>query len=115
MSSRISFLVGNGFCVKFWKDKLCGDTPLSVYSPSLFALIDLKEAWVEDVWNSLVEVGRGGWNPCFSRPCNDWRVDCVKSFLARLHGKRVLGMWKIGCFGQRQKVASLLLSPSIMP
>ena len=32
--------------------------------------------------------GGGGWNPCFSRPFNDWEVE---SFLVRLHGKRVSG------------------------
>ena len=30
-----------------------------------------------------------GWNPCFSRPFNDWKVGVVENFLVRLHGKRV--------------------------
>lgn len=33
--------------------------------------------------------GEGGWNPCFTRPFNDWEVDCVERFLVCLHGKRV--------------------------
>ena len=28
VSSRFSFVVGDGLRVKFWKDKWCGDTPL---------------------------------------------------------------------------------------
>ena len=37
MSSRISFLMGNGWRVKFWRDKWCENNPLSVSFPSLFA------------------------------------------------------------------------------
>ena len=40
---------------KFWKDKWCEYTPLSVSFPFLFALADSKEAWVEDIWNSSIE------------------------------------------------------------
>ena len=43
----------------FWKDKRCGDNMLSVSFPSLFALVDSKDIWVEDVWN-YVEGRRGG-------------------------------------------------------
>ena len=43
--------------MRFWKDKWCGETLSCVSLPSLFALVDLKEAWVEDIWDSL---GRGG-------------------------------------------------------
>ncbi|RVW85990.1 hypothetical protein CK203_041488 [Vitis vinifera] len=49
MSSRISFLAGNGQKVKFWKDKWFGTAPLCSSFPSLFALVVSKEAWVEDV------------------------------------------------------------------
>ena len=52
MSSRLSFLLGNGWRVKFWKDKWCGATPLCVSFLSLFALAVSKEAWVKAVWNS---------------------------------------------------------------
>ncbi|KAL6322544.1 hypothetical protein AAG906_009850 [Vitis piasezkii] len=50
-----------------------------------------KEAWVMDIWDSLTEKGRGRWNPCFFKPFNDYEVEVVKSFLVRLHGKRVCG------------------------
>ena len=36
--------------MSFWKDTWCGDTPLCASFPSLFALVDPKEAWVKDVW-----------------------------------------------------------------
>ena len=59
MGTRISFFVGNGPSVGFWKDKWCGDSPLSVSFPTLFALAIDKEAWVEDIWDPLAEGGRG--------------------------------------------------------
>ena len=49
MSSKISFEVGNGQMVKFWKDKRCGIDPLWDSFPSLFSLTCSKDAWVEDV------------------------------------------------------------------
>ena len=42
-----------------------------------------------DVWVPLAKSGRGGWNLCFSRALNDWEVEETKSFLERLHGRRV--------------------------
>ena len=35
VSSRLSFVVGNGQRVSFWKDTWCGDTPLCTSFPSL--------------------------------------------------------------------------------
>ena len=84
MSSRCSFTVGNGRKVLSWKDRWCGDNLLCVLFPSLFALFVSKDVWVADVWNSFVERGSKGWNPYFSRSCNDWMVVCMESFLAPL-------------------------------
>ena len=47
--SRLFFVVGNGQRVKFWKDFWCGNEPLCVSFPSLFALVVFKDAWVKDV------------------------------------------------------------------
>ncbi|RVW64332.1 putative ribonuclease H protein [Vitis vinifera] len=77
--------------VRFWRDRWCGDAPLCESFPSLYALSIEKEAWVADVWDPLVQGGRGGWNPCFSRALNDWEVEEAELFLGCLHGKRVLG------------------------
>ena len=71
-----SFVVGNGRRVKFWKDKWCGDEPLCVSFLSLYALTVSKETWE-----------RGHWNPCFSRPLNDWEVVEVEDLFSRLQGK----------------------------
>ena len=35
--------------MRFWRDRWCGDSPLCVSFPSLFALTDDKEAWVVDI------------------------------------------------------------------
>ena len=59
VGTRISFLVGNGRRVRFWRDRWCGDSPLSVSFPTLFALALHKEAWVVDIWDPLAEGGRG--------------------------------------------------------
>ena len=58
VSNRLFFVVGNGQRVKFWKDRWCGDEPLCVYFPTLFALVVFKDAWVKDVWCSIE--GGGG-------------------------------------------------------
>ncbi|RVW40194.1 Transposon TX1 uncharacterized 149 kDa protein [Vitis vinifera] len=83
--------VGNGRRVSFWRDRWCGDAPLCDSFPSIYALSIEKEAWVADVWDPLVQGGRGGWNPCFSRALNDWEVEEAELFLGCLHGKRVIG------------------------
>ena len=86
--SRTLFVVGNGRRVKFWKDGWCGDEPLCVSLPSLFALASSKEAWVADLWVHSSE--GGGWNPSFSRPLNDWEIEIVECFLSRIQDKVVV-------------------------
>ena len=44
VSSRLSFVVGNGQRVKFWKDRWCEDSPLCVSFLTLFALAVFKDA-----------------------------------------------------------------------
>ena len=86
--SRTLFVVGNGRRVKFWKDGWCGDEPLCVSLPSLFALASSEEAWVADLWVHSSE--GGGWNPSFSRPLNDWEIEIVECFLSRIQNKVVV-------------------------
>ncbi|RVX03344.1 hypothetical protein CK203_019918 [Vitis vinifera] len=57
VGARISFSVGNGRRVSFWRDRWCGDAPLCESFPSLYALSIEKEAWVADVWDPLVQGG----------------------------------------------------------
>ena len=41
-----------------------------------------------EVWVASGE--EGGWNPCFSRPFNDWEMEIVERFLVTLQGKKVV-------------------------
>ena len=69
---NITFFVGDGRRVRFWKVKWCGNNTLHDSFPSLFDLAVSKDAWVADCWDSL-EKGGGDrrWNPCFSKSFND--------------------------------------------
>ncbi|RVW87760.1 Transposon TX1 uncharacterized 149 kDa protein [Vitis vinifera] len=84
---NVSFTVGDGRKVKFWKDIWCGNTPLCEAFPSLFAFAVSQDAWVEDCWDYMGDAG--GWNPCFSRSFNDWELEAVASLLSVLQGKRL--------------------------
>ena len=57
--------------------------------PSLLGLPDSKKVCVEIFGIPQLREGKGGWNPSFSKPFNNWEVDCVENFLVCLHGKRV--------------------------
>ena len=83
----LSFTVGNGRRIKFWKDKWCGDELLCVLFPSLFALASCKEAWVADLW--MYSNKKGVWIPNFSRPLNEWDIETVECFFSRLQDKAV--------------------------
>ena len=51
MNSSLTYRVGCGRRVSFWKNKWCGDMPLCESFPSLFAISLVKEDWVSNVWN----------------------------------------------------------------
>ncbi|RVW32661.1 Transposon TX1 uncharacterized 149 kDa protein [Vitis vinifera] len=88
MFKNVSFTVGDGRRVKFWKDIWCGNIPLCEAFPSLFAFAVSQDAWVADCWDSMGDAG--GWYPCFSRPFNDWEMEVVASLLSFLQGKRLI-------------------------
>ncbi|RVW72705.1 hypothetical protein CK203_056739 [Vitis vinifera] len=71
--NNVSFSVGDGKRVRFWKDIWCGNISLCEAFPSLYDLVVSKDAWVADCWDSTGE--EGGWNPCFLRPFNDWEME----------------------------------------
>ena len=75
-------MVGNGLRVTFWKGVWCGDTPLRIAFPSLYALKDSKEAWVRDCWSGCN--GGEGWDSSFARFYNDWVVEKVERLLVKL-------------------------------
>ena len=87
VSCKLSFSVGNGKRIKFYKDKWYRDEPLNVSFPSLFALSNSKDAWVVELWQHSNE--GGSWNPNFPRPLNDWEIVIVERFLAKLQDKVV--------------------------
>ena len=80
-----SYEVREGYGVGFWKDIWCGNNSLREAFPSLFALVDSKDAWVADCWDSLRQ--EGGWNPHFFISFNDWEVEAVERLLSTLQGK----------------------------
>ena len=43
VSNKMSFVVGDGQSIKFGRDRWCGDSPLCVAFPPLFALALAKE------------------------------------------------------------------------
>ncbi|WJZ95322.1 hypothetical protein VitviT2T_014100 [Vitis vinifera] len=85
--NNVSFSVGDGKRVRFWKDIWCGNTPLCEAFPSLFDLAGSKDAWVTDYWDPMGEVG--GWTPLFLRPFNNWEVEEVERLLSSIQGKRL--------------------------
>ena len=68
VGARISFRVGNGRSVRFWRDRLCGDSPLCESFPSLFVLSIDKEAEVAKFGTPWLRgVGEAG-IPVFQKP-----------------------------------------------
>ena len=59
MFKNVSFTVGDGRRVKFWKDIWCGNIPLCEAFPSLFAFVVSQDAWVVDCWGSMGVWGDG--------------------------------------------------------
>ena len=45
VNNKLSFVVGSGLRVKFWRDVWYGDSPLCDSYLSLFALASSKDAW----------------------------------------------------------------------
>ena len=85
--NNVSFSVGDGKRVRFWKDIWCGNISLCEAFPFLYDLAVSKDAWVADCWDSMGE--EGGWTPRFLRPFNDWEVEEVERFLSSIQGKRL--------------------------
>ena len=82
MYSSLAYRMGSGRRVRFWKNKWCGDEPLCLSFPSLFAISLAKDVWVLDVWNPY---GVGdGWTPLFSRAFNDWESEMVERFMLKI-------------------------------
>ncbi|RVW44612.1 Heat shock protein 90-5, chloroplastic [Vitis vinifera] len=83
---NLSFLVGKGSKIKFWKDRWCTDTPLSQCFNHLFVLAVHRDASIEEMWDH--HSGQGDWNLIFERDFNDWELDMVGDLLRTLRGHR---------------------------
>ena len=47
--NRTKFIVGNGTTTRFWEDTWLGDTPLVLQYPSLYSILQRRDATVETV------------------------------------------------------------------
>ena len=55
----MSFALGNGRRVLFWRDKWCGIVPLNVAFPFLYVIVASKKALVTNVWSLIMGGGVG--------------------------------------------------------
>lgn len=64
----ITFQVGNGRNVLFWKDNWNGQGTLQETFPTLFHISTNQNSTIKDTWTTQ------GWNLIFRRFLNDWEV-----------------------------------------
>lgn len=79
----ISFDVGSGNHIRFWRDIWCGNVEFQRMFPNLFNLAVSGEELV-----SSLLVNSGGidtWNPTFRRDFQDWEIDEVAQFFVILY------------------------------
>jgi hypothetical protein len=86
---HVEFVVGQGNCVSFWKDKWCGDTTLMDLFPMLFTRSSHREATIENVLTRPDSRGVREWNVTFVHDFNDWEVEVVVSFFQFRHSHTV--------------------------
>lgn len=96
---HISFEIGNGTWIKFWRDKWCDDEKLWSF-PNLFNLAMDKDCLVSSVLH--LEEGRVSWSPTFRRNLQDfqdwrWILSC-KSLINYTLSRLVTGRTK--CCGR---------------
>lgn len=66
---NISFEIGDGSTIRFWKDRWCGDLELRRLFPCMYRLAVEKDCCINTV--ALVNDGRVGWSPRFRRNLQD--------------------------------------------
>ncbi|RVW72592.1 Transposon TX1 uncharacterized 149 kDa protein [Vitis vinifera] len=101
--NNMTFKVGKGTKIRFWKDTWCGDVELARRFPQLFSVAAQKGATVGDLWDQ--NAGQGEWNLRFLRSFNDWELPLVEELLQILRNQRInleedLAVWKGGKNGQ---------------
>lgn len=84
---NISFEIGEGTEVLFWKDNWCGNEELWRTFPGLFNIAGDKDCLVSSVLK--VEDGKATWDPKFRRNIQDWEMDDMLPFFERLYSQQV--------------------------
>ena len=49
---RMKFIVGNGTTMRFWEDTWLGGTPLALQYPSLYIIVQQRDAYIATVFQS---------------------------------------------------------------
>lgn len=84
---QISFEIGNGSKVRFWKDKWCGEVELWRLFPDLFSVAAEQDVLVSEVLK--VEHGNVVWSPNFRRNLQYWEMESCEPFFAMLYAQQV--------------------------
>ena len=50
---RTNFIIGNGTNTRFWEDTWLGETPLTLQYPSLYSIVQRRDAYVATVLQSV--------------------------------------------------------------
>lgn len=83
---HISFEVGTGSTVLFWKDKWCGDEELWRTFPNIFSIATDKDCMVNSV--RKMDAGKVVWHPNFRRNCQDWQITKFLQFFELLYSQQ---------------------------
>ena len=73
LKQKCKLMLGDGGRIRFREDRWCGENPLCVTFPTLYAVAASKGDIVGEVWETIGE--EGGWNLRFIRPFNDWEME----------------------------------------
>lgn len=93
---QISFKVGNGLKVKFWKDRWLGNFILKEFYPTFFQI-------AHDLDSTVAQNREGNQrNSIFRRKFNDWELDSLFELMGRLEGFN-MNQQGIICWGPRAK------------
>ena len=51
--NRTKFIIGNGTTTRFWEDTWLGETPLALQYPSLYSIVQRRDAYVATILQSI--------------------------------------------------------------